>query len=530
LIYINELRLLTCHPHFRSCLPISDRDAPPKEGGAFFGEAGAGSSGASPKKRHGGDAMNDMTPASERSGKGYSSPSNPLAKHIAVIGAGAAGICAAKYLSQAGFEVTIFEIGSHIGGLWVYDNDSGMSAAYRTLHINTAKNLTQFSDFPFDDTVQRYPDHRDMTAYFNKYADHFDLRRRILFNTEVTDVRPAFTPGSEAPKWEIESKDGRVRTFDSVMVCTGHLWKPMHVPDFEKFTGTYLHGHNYREPNEYVGKRICVVGTGNSAVDIASDVCVNADRCVMVARTGVVIAPKLMFGIAFTDITEKLYKTWIPDRFRRWFVKTMAWVAHGNMERYGFPPITKRVHPTTSATVINDIAYNRIVIRQGIEKIDGRKITFTDGSAEEFDVLIAATGYLIDLPFIKPEIVEVKDNRIDLFRRVVAPEWPGLYFIGMINSTTALNRNYENQMRWVTKLETGECLLPSRNEMHAQIRSKNEFVAQNYKDTPRHTIEEEHIIYFPELKREIADGRRRARQAGIRPGVTQRVGSAAMAR
>lgn len=452
--------------------------------------------------------MNEASPVTSPSDSvTYVSPQNPMAKHIAVIGAGATGLCAAKYLVQAGFEVTIFEIGSQIGGLWVYNNDSGLSAAYRTLHINTAKNLTQFHDFPFDKSVQRFPDHRDMTRYFNQYADHFDLRRRILFNSKVVDARPQFSVGEEPPKWEVETEDGRVRTFDSVMVCTGHLWKPMHVPDFEKFTGSYLHGHDYREPNDFVDKKVCVVGTGNSAVDIASDVCVNSPRTVMVARTGVVIAPKLMFGIAFTDITEKLYKWWIPDGFRRWFVKTMAWIAHGDMSRYGFPPITKRVHPTTSATVINDIAYSRIVIKQGIEKIDGRNITFVDGTTEEFDALIAATGYLIDLPFLKSNVVEVKDNRIDLFRRIIHPEWPGLYFIGMINSTTALNRNYENQMRWIVELERGTCALPSKAEMYEQIRRKNDFVARYYKDTPRHTIEEEHVIYFRELKRERRAGR-----------------------
>lgn len=455
--------------------------------------------------------MNEATPVTSSTEEStYVPPSNPMAKHIAVIGAGATGLCAAKYLVQAGFEVTVFEIGSQIGGLWVYNNDNGLSAAYRTLHINTAKNLTQFHDFPFDASVQRFPDHWDMTRYFSQYADHFDLRRRILFNSKVADVRPVFSPGAEPPKWELETEDGRVRTFDSVMVCTGHLWKPMHVPDFEKFGGTYLHGHDYREPDDFVGKRICVVGTGNSAVDIASDVCVNSPGTVMVARTGVVIAPKLMFGIAFTDITEKLYKWWIPDRFRRWFVKTMAWIAHGNMKRYGFPPITKRVHPTTSATVIHDIAYHRIKIKQGIDKIEGRNITFVDGTTEEFDVLIAATGYLIDVPFLKPEIVEVKDNRIDLFRRVIHPDWPGLCFIGMINSTTALNRNFENQMRWVVDLERGVCALPTREKMYAKMRQKNAFIAEHYKDTPRHTIEEEHVIYFRELRQERWIGRLRA--------------------
>jgi dimethylaniline monooxygenase (N-oxide forming) len=205
----------------------------------------------------------------------------------AVIGAGASGLCCAKYLVQSGFEdVTIFEIGTQIGGMWCYENDSGLSSAYRTLHINTARNLTNFSDFKFAEDVQMFPDHWDMHRYLVAYAEHFDLTRRIRFKSRVANLRPAAGYRREAPRWEIELADGTVETFDRVIVATGHLSKPMHVPELkEGFKGDYLHSHYYREPGPYVGKRICVVGVGNSACDIASDVCVTSPQTVMVARS-----------------------------------------------------------------------------------------------------------------------------------------------------------------------------------------------------------------------------------------------------
>jgi len=145
------------------------------------------------------------------------------AKRIAVIGAGACGLCAAKYLTKAGFDVTIFEIGSQIGGLWCFMNDNGRSAAYRTLHINTSRGVTRFHDLDFDADVQSFPDHYDMHAYLAKYARHFDLERRIRFHSQVTNIQPLFDPKKgESPRWKVELEVGEAAQFDSLVVARCH--------------------------------------------------------------------------------------------------------------------------------------------------------------------------------------------------------------------------------------------------------------------------------------------------------------------
>ena len=98
-----------------------------------------------------------------------------MTKSIGIIGAGAAGICGARHMLAQGFDVTMYEIGSHIGGMWVFNNDNKRSSAYKTLHINTARDLTAFEDFEFDKSVQPFPDHRDMAKYLRDYADHFGI-------------------------------------------------------------------------------------------------------------------------------------------------------------------------------------------------------------------------------------------------------------------------------------------------------------------------------------------------------------------
>ena len=452
-------------------------------------------------------------------GRGEGADGAVAAKRMAVIGAGASGLTTAKHMLEVGFAVTIFEIGTQIGGLWCYENDSGRSSAYKTLHINTAKNLTNFADFKFADDVQAFPDHWDMHRYLCDYADHFDLRRRIRFRAEVTKVRPALTPGAPAPRWEVETADGSADVFDAVLVASGHLTKPLHAPEIrDAFAGEYLHAHDYREPESYAGKRVCVVGIGNSGLDIVSDVCVGAARTVMVARSGILITPKLLFGFPFTDVTMKLYRHWIPDWLRMGIIKGLVYLMHGSMRRLGFPRLTKRVHAASNATAVQHIAYRRVTVKQGIERIEGRTIHFVDGTNEEFDALIAATGYQIELPFISPDIVPIDGNGVALYKSMVPPDWPGLYFMGMFNTDTALNQVFEWQAKWVRSFELGRARLPSPDAMRADIAAYRRWLKRTYKDTSRHAIEIEHLPYSGALWRSLMLGRLRARFGGGRPG------------
>lgn len=431
-------------------------------------------------------------------------------KSIGIIGAGAGGLTGAKHMLEAGCDVTLYELGSHIGGLWVYDNDNGRSSAYRTLHINTARDLTAFADHPFDQSVQAFPDHWDMAKYLKSYADHFGITPRIRFNTRVTDIRPAAGYAPDRPRWVVETAGGQSFEHDAVIVASGHLTKPMDVPAFrDAFKGEYLHSHYYKEPAPFGNKRICIVGVGNSALDIASDVCAAATRTVLVARSRPLIIPKLVFGRPFWDVIRPFYHPWVPTAVRNAALKSMVWVVQGDMGRLGFPAAKQRVHATSNANIVNNIHYRRVLVKQGIERIEGRAITFVDGTTEEFDTLIAATGYLLDLDFIKPEVVPIRNNGLDLYMRIVPPDWRGLFFLGFFNSDTAANWIMEGQVRWLREFLTGRAELPPREGMAAEIAARRARVLAEFKDTPRHEIEVEHLPYFRDLKRTLAEGHKR---------------------
>jgi cation diffusion facilitator CzcD-associated flavoprotein CzcO len=373
-----------------------------------------------------------------------------------------------------------------------------------------------------------------MHRYLVSYAEHFGVKPRIRFHSRVTQVRPAFDPMREAPRWQVEIENGTVETFDAVIIATGHLTRPYEIPELQRF-GTaasepapqapgkcppqYLHSHHYKAPEPFVGRRICVVGIGNSACDIASDVCVTSPRCVLVARSGVLILPKLLFGRAFTDITAQIQRPWIPRPLRRRITRFLTWLAHGDLTKLGFKRPETLTHVTSNATVVTDIAYRRIEVKGGIAGIEGRTIRFDDGTAEEFDVLIAATGYRIDLDLIAPDIVNADDNQLGLYMRIVPPGWPGLFFMGFFNTDTALNMVFEHQARWVREILLGNAVLPDRSAMHRAIEERAAWYARHYKQSIRHSIEEEHVRYLGDLEKSLRSmvWRRSANRTAVAP-------------
>jgi dimethylaniline monooxygenase (N-oxide forming) len=155
-------------------------------------------------------------------------------------------------------------------------------------------------------------------------------------------------------------------------------------------------------------------------------------------------------------------------------------------------------------------------VKQGIESIDGHTVRFADGTAEAFDTLIAATGYRIDLDMLPPDMVRVEDNRLDLYMRIVPPDWPGLYLMGFFNTDTALNMVFEHQARWVREFLLGNAVLPSVADMRQAIAERTAWYKSQYRDSARHTIEEEHVRYLTDLRTTLKAAAARTRKGRAR--------------
>ncbi|KTG40970.1 hypothetical protein cypCar_00017379 [Cyprinus carpio] len=218
-----------------------------------------------------------------------------MAKRVAVIGGGTSGLACIKCCLDEGLEPVCFETSDDIGGLWRFKEnpDPDRASIYHSLIINTSKEMMCFSDFPIPAHFPNYMHNSLIMDYFHMYADHFQLKRHICFQTKVLHVtpRPDF-PHSGQWDVETESKDGRreKQVFDAVMVCTGHHCHPnlplQDFPGIDTFKGKFFHSRDYKNPEEWRGKRVVVIGIGNSGGDIAVELSRMAKQVYLSTRRG----------------------------------------------------------------------------------------------------------------------------------------------------------------------------------------------------------------------------------------------------
>lgn len=430
-----------------------------------------------------------------------------MAEKVCVIGAGSSGITACQVLGARGIPFDCFEKGSHVGGNWRYENDNGMSSAYRSLHINSSRKLMSFKAFPMPEDYPDYPSHQHIATYFDAFAERFGLGQRIRFNTEVISVEPV---GAE---WEVtvENADGQRATdrYRAVLVANGHHWDPRwpepSFPGADGFEGEQIHAHYYREPGLLEGRRVLVLGIGNSAVDIAVESSRIADATFLAMRRGAYVLPKYLNGKPIDEAAPPIASR-LPLPVQRFFISRRLKVAIGEMTDYGLPKPDHKLleaHPTVSSELLSRVGHGDIAVKPNIDRFaGGRTVRFVDGSEEEVDLVVYCTGYKISFPFLGAEVFPVRDNRLPLYRRVVAPERPGLYFIGFIQPLGPIMPIAEAQSEWVADLLRGKASLPSVGETQAEIADYERTMGKRFVSSKRHTIEVDFHPYLRQIRRE----------------------------
>ncbi len=324
-----------------------------------------------------------------------------------------------------------------------------------------------------------------------------------------------------------EPTEPETRTYEHVIVANGHHWDPRwpepSFPGAEDFPGVQMHAHYYKTPEVFAGKRVLVLGIGNSATDIAVESSRVAERTYLAMRRGAHIVPKYVFGVPTDHLTDSVVAR-MPTVVQQLSMAAMLRLTQGKVTDYGLPQPDHAVlhaHPTVSDDLLTRLGHGDITVLPNIDRFEGSKVFFVDGSAHEVDVVVYCTGYKVSFPFLGERVVRAEDNHIDLYRRVVDPEHPGLYFVGLIQPLGAIMPLAEAQAHWVADLVTGEAALPSYDEMRRQIREYDEAVRKRYVASKRHTIQVDFHKYQAEIARERKAGR--ARLTGERPTLLDRV-------
>jgi hypothetical protein len=373
----------------------------------------------------------------------------------------------------------------------------------------------QYAAFPMPDNYPDYLSHELIAKYLDDFVDHFGFRARIQFRTEVTKAGPAAGGGWNVTIRQRDTRTMRTERYGAVLVANGHHWDPHYpepaFPGAGTFTGKQLHSCHYRTPGPFAGQRILVLGVGNSACDVAADCSQVAARTLLAMRRGTHIVPRYLFGMPTDHLTLMRLGTRAPLRLQSLAVALLVRTAHGNVTRYGLPRPDRPVlcaPPTVSDSLLSKLDHGDIVVKPTIDLFDGDRVFFVDGSAEPVDVVIYCTGYKISFPFLDEALTGAGGNHISLYRRIVPPKLPGLYFIGLVQPIGALMPIAEIQSEWVADLLQGHAQLPPEQQMNREIARYQAATAKRYGRSARHTIQVDFLPYVREIRRERRLGAR----------------------
>jgi len=375
-------------------------------------------------------------------------------KPYAVIGAGPMGLCSVRNLAKHGIPCVGFEIHSDVGGLW--DIDSPTSTMYESAHLISSKRMTEFAEFPMGDDVALFPHHSELREYFRAYAREFDLYRHYEFSTEVVAcVR-------QGEDWHITTRcDGveQSRVFGGLLIANGTLHHPNRPELPGKFDGELLHSCEYRDPAIFDGKRVLLVGCGNSGADIAVDAAHRAKQVDISLRRGYYFLPKFIGGKA-TDAVGGRVK--LPRFIQQKISAALSKFMLGTPEQYGLPKPDYKMfesHPVINSLILHHIGHGDIKPRKDIASVTGNTVTFTDGTSGEYDTILLATGYKLHYPFIDREQLNWSGFAPRLYLNVFHPEYDNLFLMGMVEAAglgwEGRNRQAEMVALYIQQLAAG---------------------------------------------------------------------------
>ncbi|XP_062437650.1 dimethylaniline monooxygenase [N-oxide-forming] 2-like [Rhea pennata] len=411
-----------------------------------------------------------------------------MVQRVAVIGAGASGLASIKCCLDEGLKPTCFERNNDIGGLWCFADtaDCGRTSVYRSVISNTSKEMSCFSDFPCPEDFPNFLPHHQLLEYFRMYARHFDLLQHIHFKTTVRSVRkrPDF---STSGQWDVitETEAGQEsHIFDAVMVCTGHYQEPLlplaSFPGIEtRFKGQYLHSREYRDTEGFQGKRVLVVGVGNSGGDISVELSRVAAKVFLSSRSSTWVLSRIsdhgfpfdvVITTRFTHFLDWLLPSAIMKRIRFW--KFNSWFNHTN---YGLASVKS----SKFNIIINEelpfcILSGTVVLKPNVKEFTESLAVFEDGTTENIDVVVFATGYVFSFPFLEDSVRSLFKHSCSLYKYIFPPqlEKPTLAIIGLVQLTGSMMVAAEMQARWVTGIFAGCNKLPPVSRMMADISKK----------------------------------------------------------
>lgn len=423
-----------------------------------------------------------------------------MTKQVCIIGAGPSGLPAIKNISEAGISVVAYDYNSDVGGNWIYNEKESHSSVFETTHIISSKTLSQYEDYPFKPEVSDYPSHEELRNYFQSYAKYFNLYRHIQFNTLVKScVR------LDNGHWEVKTiKDENeyVEIFTDLVVCNGHHWEPKYPNYSGKFTGDFLHSHQYKKAASFANKKVLVIGGGNSACDVAVETSRVSTKTAISWRRGYRIIPKFLMGKP-TDVFA-IKMNFLPIFLRNLLAGFIAYINNGSNKIYGLPEPDHKfgaTHPTINSELLYKIRHGKIKPRVEIDRFEGKKVFFKDKSKEDFDVVIACTGFVLAHPFFDKKFLNYSEGPVPLYLKMFHPTYDNLYFIGMFQPLGCIWPGAEQQSKLAALALKGSWKRPANIDVLCEREVTHPHMKQI--NTSRHRITVDFHRFMRDLKTQI---------------------------
>ncbi len=389
---------------------------------------------------------------------------------VAVIGAGPGGVVAAKHLIEAGISPTVFEASDDLGGQWyVSAPHSGVWPGMRT---NTSRAMTAFSDGAVPNDHELHPRAEQIHAYLRSYASAFDVTPVIRTDAAVHSVEPG---------WVVDGE-----RFDAVVVASGRFRRPFVPPGLGAFTGRLLHAYDYPGAQAFRDGRTLVYGNGVSGHEIAADIA-TVSPVISSFRKPRYVLPKNVAGVSsdwqwYTYFGVLQRRSMPRDEFGSMLRDHVVRVA-GHPADFGAPPpdddILVAGH-SLSQDYLQLVGAGRIRCLPGIAHVDGRTVTFTDGTVETVDTIVCATGYHVDIPYLGDDVWRITGPQLALHHHTVHPDLPGLGFIGQFALQGPYFPLLELQARWIAGLWSGQVAAADDAEMRLSVaRAPDPVVSHN---------------------------------------------------
>ena len=393
-----------------------------------------------------------------------------MSREVAIVGAGPAGLAAARWLLAQGFEPVLLEAADGLGGQWRQDNP--LSGVWPGMPTNTSRVVTRFSDLDYPPGTAVFPHNREVLAHLEAYAATFGLDRRLRTGATVKRLEQA--EGGWRLRWR-EGGAAQAQVFPRVVVASGRFNTPCapDVPGLESFTGEIVHTFDYPGPEAFRGRRVLVAGGAISALEVACDMAMAGADVTIACRRQRYVVPKISGGVPidsrFSRYGAAAGETLPADELAR---RLKAWILRNGVDpaRHGAPAPAddpREAGVALSQYFLGLLAEGRIAVRPWTQRIDGERIEFADGTAQAFDAIVWGTGFELRIPFLSDEIRQLLDmdgQHIDLADFTFHPELEGLAFLGMIPQTGPYFPVLELQARWLA-YAWGGARTPSRGHM-----------------------------------------------------------------